>query len=291
MYRRSTSLPSWLQFKKPGVELLQERLDDIVHRTQKVGSFEAPPIIYTVPGSFGVAIPGTEKQVAGVISHRKQPACFTTQKAAITFQGYLSNLGELVDELCYRSFSELGTSYESEFGRGSFQPLSGGDQAMLAAEVLLHMYLQASDPNELTILLSELQGQFSFVIFDSSKRRVFAARDASGIEPLFVDDEDGSVFSFTNNPHSVLGEGSNTWQEVLPGHYYSCSKNPKMQQFALTPEELLLRERAETSDLSISPSDVCPSPKAGTGQALVASSARSSLEHEWLADRLFRISV
>ncbi len=62
-----------------------------------------------------------------------------------------------------------------------------------------------------------MQGQFSFVIFDSSKRRVFAARDASGTEPLYMDyDEDGAVFSFTNNPESVLGEGSNTWQEVNP---------------------------------------------------------------------------
>ena len=59
------------------------------------------------------------------------------------------------------------------------------------------------------------QGQFSFVIFDSKKRRVFAARAASGTEPLWVDfDEDGSVFSFTNNQDSVLGEGSNNWQEV-----------------------------------------------------------------------------
>ena len=56
-----------------------------------------------------------------------------------------------------------------------------------------------------------------------------------------------------------------------------------MQQFALTPEELLQREQAETSDLSLPTCDVCPSPKAG--------SARSSLEQEWLADRLFRISV
>jgi len=89
--------------------------------------------------------------------HRICPTYLATERTVPAPQGYLSNLGELVDELCYRSFSELGTSYESEFGRGSFQPLSGGDQAMLAAEVLLHMYLQASDPNELTILLSELQ--------------------------------------------------------------------------------------------------------------------------------------
>ena len=71
-------------------------------------------------------------------------------------QGYLSNLRELVDELCYRTSPEPGSSYESEFGRGSFRPV-GKDQAALAAEVLLHMYLQASDPNQLTILLSELQ--------------------------------------------------------------------------------------------------------------------------------------
>lgn len=262
---------------------------DVLAGTQKLGSPDNKPVTYTVPGSFGLAIQGSQ-QVAGGFSHRKVPSCFTTRKAAITFQGYLSNLGELVDELCYRSFPEPGSSYESEFGRGSFQPVSRGDQAMLAAEVLLHMYLQASDPNQLTILLSELQGQFSFVIFDSSKRRVFAARDASGTEPLYMDyDEDGAVFSFTNNPQSVLGEGSNTWQEVLPGHFCS-GKNPKqMQQFALTPTELHLREQAETSDLSISP-DTVNSPKAGNGQSM-GGSARNSLEQDWKVDRLFRISV
>ncbi len=72
--------------------------------------------------------------------------------------------------------------------------------------------------------LFEVQGQFSFVVFDSSKRRLFAARDASGTEPLYVNTEDDGAMAFTNAPTSSLTDKSDLWQEVrlrlpLRSHY------------------------------------------------------------------------
>lgn len=64
-------------------------------------------------------------------------------------------------------------------------------------------------------LCSFVQGHFSFVVFDSSKRRFFAARDASGTEPLFINTDDDGTTSFTNAPTSGLANGCQTWQEVF----------------------------------------------------------------------------
>ena len=94
--------------------------------------------------------------MAGGLSLRKQPSCFATKRAAIVFQGYLSNLDELVKELLYGPLPEPGTSYEPESPKGPFRLQSRGDQALLSAEVLLHMFLRSSH-DDLPILLSELQ--------------------------------------------------------------------------------------------------------------------------------------
>ena len=72
---------------------------------------------------------------------------------------------------------------------------------------------------------ADLQGQFSFVVFDSSKRRLFAARDASGTEPLYVTTEEDGTMAFTNSPTSSLADKCDTWQEVqlppAPGCHFS----------------------------------------------------------------------
>ena len=74
------------------------------------------------------------------------------------FQGYLSNLDELIEELLYGALPEPGTSYESEYNQEAFQLRSRGDQAQLSAEVILHMFLRKRhDTSSLPILLSELQ--------------------------------------------------------------------------------------------------------------------------------------
>lgn len=102
------------------------------------------------------------------------------------------------------------------------------------------------------------QGQYSFAIFDSERRQVFAARDSTGLEPLFYqEDEDGNI-GLTNDPASVpedadapAGAHAESWHEVPPGHYLS-GKHPRIHQFALTPEQLYMREYLESIEDDLS---------------------------------------
>lgn len=93
-----------------------------------------------------------------------------------------------------------------------------------------------------------MQGQYSFMIYDSGKKQVFAARDPGGQQPLFFSlDSDGSV-SFTNKPIDVPGaESTADWQEVPPGHYVA-GKHPGLHQFALTPQQLLARHSLDAME-------------------------------------------
>lgn len=59
--------------------------------------------------------------------------------------------------------------------------------------------------------------------------------------------EDGSA-SFVNKPISVPGgESVEDWQEVPPGHFVA-GKTPKLQQFALTPQQLFARHSQDFAD-------------------------------------------
>ncbi|GAX72822.1 hypothetical protein CEUSTIGMA_g277.t1 [Chlamydomonas eustigma] len=118
--------------------------------------------------------------------------------------------------------------------------------------VALYKKLQRSNtekPEEL--LLSELQGNYAFFLFDSQRKQAMAVRDPTGEQELFyyVEPEDGSV-AFTNSlgqlPRSEQQRG---WREVPPGHYV-CGRTPMLKQFALTPEQLQMRERTESEDIS-----------------------------------------
>jgi asparagine synthetase B (glutamine-hydrolysing) len=53
------------------------------------------------------------------------------------------------------------------------------------------------------LLLSELQGDYSFVLFDSERRVAFAARDPTGGEPLFYSSDDGGGVVITNSTEHV----------------------------------------------------------------------------------------
>jgi asparagine synthetase B (glutamine-hydrolysing) len=109
------------------------------------------------------------------------------------------------------------------------------------------MWARGEDP---LILLSELQGAYSFALYDGDRRQLFAARDSSGSEPLlFCVDDDGGA-SVSNAPLAV--GGGVEWAEVPPGHYLA-GKTPRLRQFALTPAQLSEREReaeAAADDLS-----------------------------------------
>jgi len=57
------------------------------------------------------------------------------------------------------------------------------------------------------------------------------------------------MVSFTNSLDDLPpGEDLSQWLEVPPGHYVS-GRTPELRQFALTPQQLELRERHESTDI------------------------------------------
>lgn len=87
--------------------------------------------------------------------------------------------------------------------------------------------------------------------------------------------------------------------QVLPGHYCSGRSTKQQQQFALTPQELRLREQSESlEELSLSPTSHGRNSFAmsirdmfGRDDDHSPVSARSSLEASCQTDRLFRMDV
>ena len=94
------------------------------------------------------------QQVVGGLRQRKQPVLITNKKAAIFFQGYLTNLDELINDLV------SGVDMASSYGSSECEPVqfTDGDQGHIAAQVILQMYLRTgNESDKLAMLLSELQ--------------------------------------------------------------------------------------------------------------------------------------
>lgn len=184
-------------------------------------------------------------EVVGGHVHRVQPSVYMDEdnSVACVFQGYLSNLDELIERYCEPSSHPYGSPTS----------VAARDPREAAAQVVYRMYARGEEP---LILLSELQGQYSFAMYDGDKKQVFAARDSSGKEPLFIEIADDGAVSLANSPLAVDahdGEGKVPWEELLPGHYISCKGGPKMRQFALTPAQLSAREYYDTLEDELSP--------------------------------------
>jgi len=180
-------------------------------------------------------------EVVGGHVHRVQPSVYheVDNNIACVFQGYLSNLDELIERYCDNS--------------GSPKSVAARDPREAAAQVIYRMFARGEEP---LILLSELQGQYAFVLYDSEKKQVFAARDSSGREPLFVEIADDGAISLANTRLSVPshdGMGYVQWSELPPGHYVAGKGGLKVKQFALTPAQLSAREYYDTLEDELSP--------------------------------------
>jgi len=155
--------------------------------------------------------------------------------------------------LCFFGFLKNAKDIEERLDMTDDLPFSE-DVGDMTTGVIVSLYkkLQRSSvekPEEL--LLSELQGNYAFFLFDSQRKQALAARDPTGEQELFycAEPEDGSV-AFTNSLEQLPGsEQQQGWREVPPGHYV-CGRTPVLKQFALTPEQLQMRERTETEDIS-----------------------------------------
>lgn len=133
-----------------------------------------------------------------------------------------------------------------------------------------------------------MQGQYSFIIYDSGKKQAFAARDPGGHQPLFYNlESDGSV-SFTNKPINVPGaESAADWQEVPPGHYVA-GKHPSLHQFALTPEQLHARHSSDALEDDLYSGQPIAIP--GNCKVKHSHGLYHSSEHHPEADSMFSLS-
>lgn len=68
-------------------------------------------------------------------------------------------------------------------------------------EVLLHLYAEKQES-----MVLDLRGMFAFAIWDSSRRRLFMARDPYGIKPLYYSD-DGKTLRFASQVKALLAGG------------------------------------------------------------------------------------
>eukprot|EP00210_Caulerpa_lentillifera_P000277 g270.t1 len=174
---------------------------------------------------------------------RKEPNVYSTDTAFIIFCGYISNL----DDLCTR-MGRSGVLYSTKRTIQKTDVDGGLDMTMgdATASIILNLYLRDKGKDPL-LVLSELQGHYSFVIYDSEDKSVFAARDASGQESLYFKTEQEKGGVTLANKMIYLNEldedekGGSLWTEVPPGYYLYGKSPPQLQQYALTPDQLTSR--------------------------------------------------
>lgn len=77
-------------------------------------------------------------------------------------------------------------------------------------EVIVHLY--EDDPDG---FVSQLKGQFAFIIYDMKKKRVILARDRFGINPLFYAEKSGVLF-VSSEAKSILSLDSTVSSELDP---------------------------------------------------------------------------
>lgn len=127
--------------------------------------------------------------------------------------------------------------------RPFFRRKTTGNKATLEAEVVLRMYEHLGAEKALPLL----RGRFAFALYDSTKSRVFAARDPSGQCPLFeAEDEDGGLF--VSSSDQVAVPGCFDWEEIPPGHFV-LGRRRGLQRYAEPddPEYLKKMEEAKAA--------------------------------------------
>lgn len=82
-----------------------------------------------------------------------------------------------------------GEFYEFERIRGELEARGHRFRTRSDSEIALHLYEDRAEQ-----CLSQLRGEFAFILWDQAKDRIFAARDRFGIKPLFYGVHAGTLF-------------------------------------------------------------------------------------------------
>lgn len=145
------------------------------------------------PDDSGVYI---DKDLSVALGHRRlsiidlsgaghQPMPDLSGKYIISFNGEIYNYIEIRNELKKKGYILKSNS---------------------DTEVLVYGYKEWG-----AALLPRLKGMFAFIILDKEKKQVFAARDHSGIKPLYYGKNNGS-FYFSSEVRGILGADP-SWQQ------------------------------------------------------------------------------
>eukprot|EP00775_Hariotina_reticulata_P006219 gene6219-6456_t len=189
---------------------------------------------------------------------RVKPYVFSApdNTAVIVFSGFLQNLSEISRRVGAGRSGPSTPRFSDPNNASSLERKSSiersRDLGALTASAVLQMYLDGREDGDELIMLSELQGEFAFVIYDNKHKQAFAARDPSGSETLYYHLAEDGALSFASSRMAVPeAEQPDQWRELPPGHYIS-GRHPKLHQFALTPQQLVMREMEEEDVLDCS---------------------------------------
>ena len=110
-------------------------------------------------------------RILDLSSHGSQPMSNLNKDVTITFNGEIYNFLDLRKDL-----------------EASGYVLNGGSDT----EVLLNYYNYVN--RDIVSLLNKCNGMFAFSIIDTSKKKLFIARDRLGVKPLFYSKTKNSIF-------------------------------------------------------------------------------------------------
>ncbi|KAL6767669.1 hypothetical protein F751_7011 [Auxenochlorella protothecoides] len=246
---RSGGLPAFLSFGRGSLEkTTQSRIGTLLRSAPapppvhalRGQTFNPSPEVYRFGAGTAIVVCQSPSPGSGPGPAYQEPALASdpTGLCILAPGSYISNLEELAER------------YEdAPAPRGAPQ-----DPRAAAAALVLRLYARDPDP---LLVLSELQGEYAFLLYDAERRTAFAARDASGALPLHYEiDADGGV-SVASAPLPVPAEvGLTHWEVVPPGHFLA-GRSPRLHQFALTQDQLAAREALE-----VSLEEECVSPRA-----------------------------
>jgi len=255
MYQQQESIleETLSSVSEKSVEEYEERIqrhtkDRLVEtRTQLgVGSWNGSPHTWHLGHASAAVVHFGLFEVVGGI-HRVQPSVFYDEDDNMfcVFQGYLSNLEELIERYYEHMNKALRFDDEKKSSSPTAVIMPKKTPGEKAAELIYTMFSDKKNGEDPLIVLSELQGQYAFALYDGDKKQAFAARDSSGKEHLYFEIDDDGGLTISNSDDLVVssadGMGSVVWEELPPGHYL-CGRPIKVHQFALTPQEMKERE-------------------------------------------------
>jgi asparagine synthase (glutamine-hydrolysing) len=99
------------------------------------------------------------------------------------------------------------------------------------AEIIVHMYEQFGEIET----AKRIDGDFAFVVYDSTRKRVFAARDPIGIKPLYIGTKENSTLVYLASEMKVLlAAECDSIQVFPPGHVYIDQQKGSVEELTST---------------------------------------------------------